>query len=128
MEKPTRVVLITGAAGGIGRATVAIFSENGWKVIGVDRAPFGPSFPENGLFIQADISHPEDIQKIYAQAKQFSPTLDAVVNNAAVQISKPILETTVEEWDATIASNLRPAFLSMKLAHPLFMAAGGGRW
>ena len=57
-------VLITGAAGGIGRATVSLFAQNGWQVIGVDRAAFGEEFPTNGLFIQADISRPEDMQAI----------------------------------------------------------------
>ncbi|MBA4380645.1 MAG: NAD(P)-dependent oxidoreductase, partial [Anaerolinea sp.] len=48
------------------------------------------------------------------------------VNNAALQISKPLLETSVEEWDAVMASNLRSVFLSAKLAYPLFKAAAGG--
>ena len=55
----SRVMLITGAAGGIGRACVQLFTENGWRVIGVDRADFGDGFPANGLFIRADISRPE---------------------------------------------------------------------
>ncbi len=59
-------------------------------------------------------------------AEAFSPTLDAVVNNAAVQIAKPMLETTVEEWDRVMASNLRSVFLGAKLAHPLLKAGGGG--
>jgi glucose 1-dehydrogenase len=52
----TTTVLITGAAGGIGRATVALFAEKGGRVIGVDRNPFGDGFPASGLFIQSDIS------------------------------------------------------------------------
>jgi glucose 1-dehydrogenase len=55
MENDTRILLITGAAGGIGRATVNVFSEHGWKVIGVDRSPKYAGFPENGIYIQADI-------------------------------------------------------------------------
>jgi len=125
MEK-TRTVLITGAAGGIGRATVQLFTESGWKVIGVDRSDFGTDFPSSGLFVKADISDPAAMDVIYQKARDFHPSLDAVVNNAAHQITKPILETSAEEWDLVIASNLRSVFLGAKLAFPLFKAAGGG--
>ena len=126
MAEKQRVMLITGAAGGVGRATVQLFTDAGWRVIGVDRAPFGESFPSSGLFIQADISDPKNIEIIYEKARAFTPTLDAVVNNAAVQISKPVLETSIEEWDMVMASNLRSVFLGVKLAHPLLKAGGGG--
>jgi glucose 1-dehydrogenase len=121
-----RTVLITGAAGGIGRATVALFAEKGWRVIGVDRAVFGKDFPANGLFIQSEISHPESMETISNQVQAFTTTLDALVNNAALQVAKPLVDTTVEEWDMVIANNLRPAFLLSKLAYPLFKSAGGG--
>jgi len=121
-----KVVLITGAAGGIGSAAVAKFSQHGWRVIGVDRRDFEGKFPTNGLFILADISKPEDISSIYEKASSFSPFLNAVVNNAGVQISKPIVDTTIAEWDMVIASNLRSAFLGAKFAHPLLVKAGGG--
>lgn len=121
-----KTVLITGAAGGIGRATVFLFADCGWRVIGVDRAPFQSPFPENGLFIQSDISDPAALEAIFLQARGFSDRLHALINNAALQIAKPLLDTTVEEWDAVMASNLRSVFLSAKLAYPLFKAAGGG--
>ena len=59
-----KTVLITGAAGGIGRATVHLFAEKGWRVIGVDIAEYGDEFPENGLFIQADISHGDEMEAL----------------------------------------------------------------
>jgi len=118
-KKETRILLITGAAGGIGRATVGVFVEKGWQVIGVDRLPKYDEFPVDGVYIQADISQPEQIEAIYEQVFAFTDTLDAVVNNAAVQIAKPLLETSAEEWDRVMASNLRSVFLGAKLAHPL---------
>jgi glucose 1-dehydrogenase len=121
-----KTVLITGAAGGIGRAAVSLFAEKGWRVIGVDRLPFGEAFPKDGLFIQSDISNPADMEEIFRQAIAFTGHLDALINNAAMQITKPMLETSVEEWDAVMASNLRSVFLSAKLAYPLFKQAGGG--
>jgi glucose 1-dehydrogenase len=121
-----RTVLITGAAGGIGRASVHLFTQAGWQVVGVDRAPFGEPFPDTGCFIQADIAEPSDLQAIFSQVQAFTDRLDALVNNAAIQISKPLLETTIEDWDRVMASNLRSVFMAVKLAYPLFKAAGSG--
>ena len=105
-------MLITGAAGGIGRATVQLFSGKGWRVIGVDRKPYGDDFPADGSFIQADISNPEAVESIFEEARSFARTLDALINNAAYQVVKPLLDTSVEEWDAVMASNLRSVFLA----------------
>ena len=121
-----RFVFITGAAGGIGRAAVRLFFQNGWRVIGVDRQPFGEEFPQNGLFIQADISRSEEQQRIFEQTRQFTAKLNALVNNAAYQVVKPLLETSIDEWDAVMAVNLRSVFLTAKLAYPLLKAAGNG--
>ncbi len=119
-------VLITGASGGVGRATVTLFNEKGWKVVGVDRSEKAEDFPESGLFVQADISNPDDIARVYDATNQFCGHLNAVINNAALQIAKPILETTVEEWDAVMTSNLRSVFLGSKLAHPMLVKGKGG--
>lgn len=121
-----RIVLITGAAGGVGRATVSAFSDNGWRVIGVDRAPYDDPFPPDSLFIQADISEARDLEEIFSQINVYSDRLDALINNAAIQIAKPLLQTSLEEWDAVMASNLRSVFLGAKLAYPFFKNAGGG--
>ena len=121
----SKTVLVTGAGGGIGRACIHHFSEKGWRVIGVDRSDYGDDFPKNGRFIQADISHPDSVELIFQQARDFHPTLDALINNAAVQVAKPLVETTVEEWDSVMASNLRSVFLFVKLAYPLLKTNGG---
>lgn len=126
MIEKTKTVLITGAAGGVGKATATYFNERGFRVIGVDRLPVYEGFPEDGLYIQADIAVHENLERIYHQATLFSPTLDALVNNAAFQVTKPLLETSVEEWDAVMGSNLRSVFLGAKLAYPMLKAEGGG--
>jgi len=126
MSTRKKVVLITGANGGIGQAVVDLFLNNGWQVIGIDRCQEDVKQQKGFLFIKADISDPDQVEKIFTETKQFNQVLDAVINNAAIQISKPILETSVEEWDLTMASNLRSVFLGAKFAHPFLQAAGGG--
>ncbi len=122
----SRTLLITGAAGGIGRAAVHLFAQKGWRVVGVDKAEFGAEFPAHGLFIRADISHPEEISAIFQKTQAYADSLDALVNNAALQVAKPLIETSVEEWDAVMHANLRSVFLGVKLAYPLLKARGGG--
>ena len=124
-QNEIRTLLITGAAGGIGRATVKVFAERGWQVIGVDRSPKYDGFPEDGTYIQADISLPDQLEAIYENVSAITDRLDAVVHNAAVQIAKPLVETTAEEWDLVMASNLRSVFLGAKLAYPLLKVKGG---
>jgi glucose 1-dehydrogenase len=127
LKSPTPpTVLITGASGGIGRATVHLFAQSGWRIIGVDRSPYGDDFPQDGFFIQSDISIGGNLESIFSQVQAHTGYLNALVNNAAVQIAKPIMQTSVEEWDAVMASNLRSVFLSAKLAFPLFITAGRG--
>ena len=124
MEENRSVVLITGSAGGIGKACVDLFNAKGWRVIGIDVNEFGSGFPSDGLFIKADISHPGEFEEISKKVTSFTSSLNALVNNAAVQVSKPLVETTVEEWDLVIATNLRPVFLSARYLHPLLVNAG----
>jgi glucose 1-dehydrogenase len=126
MTERQRTVLITGAGGGIGRAALRVFAGCGWRVIGVDRREIDQPVTANGILICADISKEENIRFVYEQAQAFSPTLDAVVNNAAIQVAKPLIDTSAEEWDNVMAHNLRSVFLGAKMAYPLLVAAGGG--
>ncbi len=121
-----RHVVITGASKGIGRATWDIFTKNNWFVIGIGRSPMQGDIPKLGHFIQADVSYEKDWQKIKKETSDITDQLDAIVNNAAIQITKPILDTTVEEWDQVLNANLRSVFLSVKMMHPLLKAGNGG--
>lgn len=108
-----RVALVTGAAGGIGVAIVELFRRQEWEVIVVDRAQV---IPEASLAIQADLARVEEIERICAQVRERFSRLDALVNNAAEQIVKPLSETTPQEWDEVMAINVRaPYLLTSKL-------------
>jgi NAD(P)-dependent dehydrogenase (short-subunit alcohol dehydrogenase family) len=120
-----RIVLVTGANGGIGRATVLEFAQRGWKVIGVDRDELDFDFPMDGLFVQTDIAKPENVKELFSQVAELYGRLDALVNNAAIQIAKPLVETTLEEWDRLMSINLRAIFYSVKKAYPLLKKSKG---
>lgn len=113
-----RVVLITGAAGGIGNASAKVFRDAGWLVVGVDRRPF-ESLPNTDMFIQADIADIDSSRTIFEQVSAQVGRLDVLVNNAAVQVTKRLVDTTPEEWDRVMDSNIRSVYLGVKHAHPL---------
>jgi NAD(P)-dependent dehydrogenase (short-subunit alcohol dehydrogenase family) len=125
MNDDKRTVLITGANGGIGRAAVLEFSQAGWAVIGVDRDALDFNFPESGWFIQTDISNPENVADLFKQVGERHFGLNALVNNAAIQIAKPLIETSLEEWDRLMDINLRAVFYSVKMAYPLIRPVEG---
>ncbi|OGO15919.1 MAG: short-chain dehydrogenase [Chloroflexi bacterium RBG_13_68_17] len=119
-----RVALVTGAAGGIGRATAEVFHDAGWETVAVDRQR-ATGFPEGVHVRQADVSLPDSVSELFAWLRTDVGRLDALVNNAAIQICKPLVETTPEEWDAVMASNLRSIFLTVRAGYPLLKAAAG---
>ena len=120
----TRTVLITGAMGGIGHATADAFRDEGWQVFGLDRdAPDGS--PERIRFLHCDLSDPDEIRAAFGEVSKTTDRLDAIVNNAAIQICKPLVDMTIEEWDLTLATNLRPAYLTLKYGYSLLKNARG---
>jgi len=119
-----RWALITGAAGGIGRATTELFAAEGWETVAVDRREAG-SFPPGVIFRRADVAIPDEVEALFAWLARQGDRLDALVNNAAIQICKPMVAMSVDEWDTVMNSNLRSAFLTAKHAHPLLHSAGG---
>jgi NAD(P)-dependent dehydrogenase (short-subunit alcohol dehydrogenase family) len=119
-----RIALVTGAVGGIGQATVKKFAAEGWAVIAVDRNE-GTDFSDGVNLHRFDVSVPEDVTKLFEKIRGEYSGLDALVNNAAIQISKPLTEMKVDEWDAVMASNLRSIFLTGSLGYELLKSHHG---
>lgn len=120
-----RVAAITGSSGGIGAAAAALFSSAGWRVVGIDREGRGAPRPDVDHFIEADVSLSEGWVPIVEAISREETRLDALVNNAAIQVCKPLLETSTEDWDLTFATNVRAAFLAIRHAFPLLKASAG---
>ena len=121
-----RVLLITGVYGGIGYATAKVFKEHGWKIIGIDRERKEDVDNLLDLFIEKDLSETETINDIFSQIKtQYSTHINCLVNNAAVQIAKSILETTEDEWDLVYKSNIKSVFVLVKHAFELLKKTRG---
>jgi len=118
-----RVVVITGVVGGIGAATASLFADQGWRVIGIDCRQ-GPT-PGVHSCHQADVSDVTASKKIFTEINANGGRIDALINNAAVQICKPLVETSPEEWDAVMATNIRGVYLTIRHAYPLMCARGG---
>ena len=120
----SNVVLITGVSGGIGSATAQTFDKAGWRVIGVDRR-HADSLPGIHRFIRADLSDTVASQQTFAEVADHEGRIDALVNNAAIQICKSLVEMTPDEWDAVMASNVRSVYLAVRHAYPLMRGHGG---
>jgi NAD(P)-dependent dehydrogenase (short-subunit alcohol dehydrogenase family) len=119
-----RLVLITGVAGGIGAATSQVFKASGWQVVGVDNRSVEGDF-EGDYFFLADISNPSSVSQVFSQVAELSGRFEALVNNAAIQLCKPLISTTSEEWDSIMAANVRSAYLMARGAYSLMKAGGG---
>ncbi len=120
----SRQALITGVCGGIGRATAEAFKANGWSVIGVDRAA-----PESDLAVDrfelVDVSQSEQVADLFTRLCADLDGLHALVNNAAMQVNKPIVETSDLDWENIINTNVRSAFQCIRDANPLLKAVRG---
>jgi NAD(P)-dependent dehydrogenase (short-subunit alcohol dehydrogenase family) len=120
-----KVVCITGVAGGIGSATVDIFAKAGWQVVGVDIIPKPAMLNGLGHYICADLSDPKGIKSIFGKISERIGRLDALINNAAVQIVKSLIDTEPDEWDMLMSVNVRGAYLTIKHGFPLLSRHGG---
>lgn len=110
------VAVVTGAAGGIGAATCEVLEGYGWDIVALDRRPV-----ERDHALQMDIADAGSV----AASLEALPRIDGLVNNAAVQLHKPLTETSLDEWDALVAVNLRGAFVCLKACHRQLAEAEG---
>jgi NAD(P)-dependent dehydrogenase (short-subunit alcohol dehydrogenase family) len=124
---PVKTALITGAAGGIGHALCAEFTAAGWRVIGVDR--IADKGKHQWEFIPFDLTELPESPAAAAFFKQVrricGSKLNALVNNAAVQVVKPISEVTAGDWDASLRVNLLAPFWLTQRLLPMLKASRG---
>ena len=111
-------------SGGIGSATAQVFANAGWHVIGIDQHQIKTLVGVHH-FIHADVADVAASQRIFAEVAHKEGYIDALINNAAIQICKPLVETTPDEWDAVMASNVRSVYLAVRQAYPLMRTHGG---
>ena len=118
-----RVVVITGVAGGIGRACAAAFMADRWDVAGVDKVarPDGLACTWYGRIDLGIRSAGDRLQAFIAGIGR----LDALVNNAGLQVRKPLVETTDEDWALTMATNAAAPFVAIRVAEPYLRATQG---
>jgi NAD(P)-dependent dehydrogenase (short-subunit alcohol dehydrogenase family) len=120
----TRVALITGAARGIGLACAMAMSNAGWRVYGVDLHPPSTSSPFAG-FAEADLAVEHGISVAVELLIHVEESVHALVNNAALQATKPLLETTPDDFDALMAVNVKAPLLLTRALFPLLARARG---
>jgi len=122
----TRNVVITGAAGGIGRACVEHYYQQGWRVWAIDQAQPGSPLPDGVTFIEADLAAAGEVDAVADQlTQQLGGHLHVLVNNAALQVAKSLADTSVDEWDRVHAVNLRAPFLLARGLYAALAAAHG---
>lgn len=134
MRLEGKVALITGGTSGIGSATAFRFAQEGAKVAITGRnSERGDQVVQDitasggeALFIRSDVRKAEDCRQAVDLTLEYFGRIDVLFNNAGVFHPKTIPDCTEEEWDETIDSSLKGAFLMSKYTIPSMIENGGG--
>jgi NAD(P)-dependent dehydrogenase (short-subunit alcohol dehydrogenase family) len=119
-----RTVIITGGSGGLGRAVVAEFVADGWRVVVFDLAV---SQLEGAEVVAVDLTDAEAVGRAVGAAAGDGTPLRALVNLVGgFAADQPVADTPVEVFEAQFRLNLRPTYLVTQAALPRLAAAGGG--
>jgi len=129
-----KTALITGASSGLGRHFAKLLARCGARVaIGARRMDRLVSLAEEihaaggeALMVELDVTDEASVGKAVAQVADAMVGIDILVNNAGVVVAKPALELSVTDWDMTMATNLRGAFLAAQAAAKHMAETGGG--
>jgi NAD(P)-dependent dehydrogenase (short-subunit alcohol dehydrogenase family) len=113
-----RVVLVTGAASGIGREVAERFAREGARVTGFDRA--------GEVAIRGDVRSPADVERAVDQVVESDGRIDVLVNSAGVREIGDVYTMATEEWDNVIAVNLSGTFYCCQAAARRMRESGGG--
>lgn len=130
-----QIVLVTGAAMGIGQATALSFAQRKARLVLSDRNPeegqktlqLVKNQGAEAIFVPCDVSKPEQVKALFQTLDKQFGGLDIAINNAGVEgESAPLAESSLENWDRVIGVNLRGLFLCLKEEIPLMRKRGQG--